>query len=90
MMGRMTSASKNARNSPWGSTSSPLTVGALRQYLDTNRLPDELPVIIGGVDFLEPSKEYTGVADAIWADSDGSLGGRLVIAAMHLGLADNQ
>lgn len=67
--------------------SSPLTVGALRAFLACQPdLPDDLPVVVGGVDWDDHDRRLTGLADAIWSDAEGAFGGRLCIAAMDLGL----
>ncbi|AHJ58517.1 hypothetical protein [Amycolatopsis keratiniphila] len=67
----------------------PLTVGELRAYLACRPdLADDLPVVVGGHDFDEPSRKLQGLADAVWTDAQGAFGGRLVIAAMGLGLSD--
>ncbi|WP_328530106.1 hypothetical protein OG984_02680 [Nocardioides sp. NBC_00368] len=68
---------------------SPLTVGALRTFLACRPdLPDDLPVVVGGVDWDDHDRMFTGLADAIWSDGEGAFGGRLCIAAMTLGLVD--
>ncbi|MDQ1537158.1 MAG: rRNA (uridine2552-2-O)-methyltransferase [Actinomycetota bacterium] len=64
----------------------PLTVGDLRALLASEQLPDDLPVIVGGQDFDDPGKTWSGLADAVWVDDQGPPGGRLCLAAMGLGL----
>lgn len=64
----------------------PVTVGRLRQFLKDPSVPDDLPVIVGGVDFDDPSTKFLGLADSVWADGEGQFGGRLCIASMSLGL----
>ncbi|MFI1919381.1 hypothetical protein [Nocardia sp. NPDC020380] len=64
----------------------PMTVGRLRQFLNDIAVPDHLPVVVGGLDFDDPSRHFNGLADAIWADNEGQFGGRLCIAAQGIGL----
>jgi hypothetical protein len=63
-----------------------VTVGDLREFLRTNEISDELPVVIGGRDFDTAARTSVGLADEIWSDDQGLFGGRLCIGAMRLGL----
>ncbi len=67
---------------------SPLTVGDLRRLLAESDLNDEFPVVVGGRDWDDHSKMLVGLADDTWTDNEGQFGGRLCIAAMHLGLVE--
>ncbi|WP_188194752.1 hypothetical protein [Nonomuraea sp. SYSU D8015] len=64
----------------------PLSVGDLRRFLEKEKVPDHVPVIVGGVDFGNPGNKLIGMADDIWLDGDGLLRGRLVIGTLGLGL----
>lgn len=68
----------------------PMTVGRLRQYLAHSPLPDDLPVIVGGLDVADRTKKIRGLADALWADDEGEFGGRLCLGAMGIGLLTEQ
>lgn len=67
----------------------PLTIGALRAFLACRPdLSDDLPVVVGGVDFDDPDRKMMGMADVLWSDAQGAFGGRLCITAESIGLAD--
>ncbi|MGV9384654.1 hypothetical protein ACWDRB_53180 [Nonomuraea sp. NPDC003707] len=51
-------------------------------------MPDDVPIVVGGVEFDDPDKRLIGLADDIWLDGEGALGGRLVLAAAGIGLVD--
>lgn len=47
--------------------------------------------MVGGTDWDDHDRRFTGLADAIWSDTEGAFGGRLCIAALDLGLvADDE
>lgn len=70
---------------------SPLTIGALRAFLACRPdLSDDLPVVVGGIDYDDSARELSGLADAVWSDTQGAFGGRLCISALGIGLADGQ
>ncbi|MBN9747761.1 hypothetical protein DMP23_42865 [Amycolatopsis sp. A1MSW2902] len=55
----------------------PLTIGAMRAFLACRPdLADDLPVVVGGVDFDDPDRKMMGMADVLWSDTQGAFGGR--------------
>ncbi|GAB3823136.1 hypothetical protein [Kribbella italica] len=67
----------------------PLTIGTLRAFLACRTdLSDDLPVVVGGVDIDDNNRELSGLADAIWSDTEGTFGGRICISARSIGLVD--
>ncbi|MEV6030068.1 hypothetical protein AB0L65_02905 [Nonomuraea sp. NPDC052116] len=60
----------------------------MRRFLLKEAVPDDVPIVVGGVEFDDPNKRLIGLADDIWLDGEGALGGRLVLAAAGIGLVD--
>ena len=66
-----------------------LTVAALRAFLTAHPgLPDDLPIIIGGPDFDDPTTTWTGRADHVWIDDPEGPDARLCLAALGIGMVN--